>query len=91
MSGAIFVARNKFMAYKGIILILPVTELRIVCLDFTFPTELIKRMHTKSDITLFNKSNGLFNIDISYSSSSVQNRTSFEKMPYCASCGEITQ
>jgi len=36
MSGAIFLARNNFMAYKGTVLILPVTELRIVCPDFTF-------------------------------------------------------
>jgi hypothetical protein len=79
------------MAYKRTILILPVTELRIVCPDFTFPTELNKLLHKKSDITLFNKSNGLFSIGISYPSSSVQDRTSFEKMPYCPSCGEITQ
>jgi len=31
-----FLARNKFMAYKGTAVILPVTELRIVCPDFTF-------------------------------------------------------
>jgi uncharacterized protein (DUF2062 family) len=36
MSGAIFLARNNFMAYKGTVLILPVTELRIVYPDFTF-------------------------------------------------------
>jgi hypothetical protein len=36
MSGAIFIARIKFMAYEGTALILPVTELGIACPDFTF-------------------------------------------------------